>query len=631
MSDCISSIISLAQHRSLDNILCMQRTSVDTKLQKSHFQKKQLILVVEPDADSCRQVIATLESNGYFNVRTLDNITQVFQILQQFYDQPDYMGLVVVNEKLLDPDTSHKIHQLACSENGIVIPFILLSPNSSSGSSSALSHPQNEYFIHKVSTHLDQYELQLVVDFLLRLKREHLLRKQQNDLLINEMSIKNAIDARLKFLISHDELTGLLNRSSFENQLREASELYKEQKKAGALLFITIDNFNLLNELKGFKVGDQLLIDTIALIRKQIPRGSLFCRISADEFCLFFESTHIRQAENVAEAIKMATETSCFVSGEDHYGAIVSIGISTVHHSGASGNNQQYPCDLILNARQACDLAKASGNRKIHVYNSDDLIVKERRNDFYWVPIIRNALCENHLFLVFQPVVQLVDGHVSHYEVLLRMRGRNGQIITPDKFIPAAERMNLIHAIDIWVIEQAIDFLSTLPAQLSYISLAINLSGTAFQYPDLFQVVRDKLIATQIDGRRITFEITETAAVDNVEKTRDMINKISSLGCNFALDDFGAGFCSFNYLKSFPVDYVKIDGQFIKNLTHDETDQILVKSMVDIASKLGKKTIAEFVESPETAWKLQELGVSLGQGYMFGKPQTHLIERHYIH
>jgi EAL domain-containing protein (putative c-di-GMP-specific phosphodiesterase class I) len=210
------------------------------------------------------------------------------------------------------------------------------------------------------------------------------------------------------------------------------------------------------------------------------------------------------------------------------------------------------------------------------------------------------------------------------------MRDDDGKTITPDQFIPVAERMGLIHAIDLWVVENAIDFLAALPSYMSKISLAINLSGKAFQYHDLLQVIRDKLELTWVDAGRLTFEITETAAVDNFDHTSEMIHKIRELGCKFALDDFGAGFCSFNYLKTFPVDYVKIDGQFIRHLDSNETDRILVKSMVEIAGKLGKKTIAEFVETPSIALKLHEIGVNLGQGYAFGKPERNLLDSHQV-
>jgi EAL domain-containing protein (putative c-di-GMP-specific phosphodiesterase class I) len=177
------------------------------------------------------------------------------------------------------------------------------------------------------------------------------------------------------------------------------------------------------------------------------------------------------------------------------------------------------------------------------------------------------------------------------------------------------------------VIEQAIDFLAALPPKLSKISLAINLSSVAFQDSSLLPTIKEKLELSWVDADRITFEITETVAVDKVEQTRELITKIRALGCKFALDDFGAGFCSFNYLKSFPVYYIKIDGQFIRNLVNDDTDQVLVKSMVEVAKKLGKKTIAEYVETPGAIRKLREIGIDFGQGYLFGKPQMKLLSK----
>ena len=207
------------------------------------------------------------------------------------------------------------------------------------------------------------------------------------------------------------------------------------------------------------------------------------------------------------------------------------------------------------------------------------------------------------------------------------MRSEYGEVITPVEFIPAAERMGLIHGIDLWVVESAIDYLAALPIESAHISLAINLSSVAFQDLSLLPTIKQKLEMTGVRAERLTFEITETAAVENYKQTRSMINHIRALGCRFALDDFGAGFCSFNYLKTFPVDYVKIDGQFISNLVDDETDQMLVRSMHQIANKMGKKTIAEFVESPEAIVLLRKIGVNFGQGYIFGKPNERLLEQ----
>lgn len=589
---------------------------------------EKIIIVAEPDKDSAQRIADTLKDNGYTNIRHVINGEAIYEILRPLHDQPEKIGLIVLNETLPQCRLAEMSQSLSSAPDGSVIPFVIIR-RSETEPSNALGQASPEAahaLTYQISAPVDPQILLMSVNFLMRLKQERYLRHQQEEQLINELAAKSVIEAKLKFLVAHDELTGLFNRSSFERQLRLIMNLSNKLKKEGALLFIDVDRFSLINELEGFDVGDRLLVELTILIRKLVPASSLFARIGADEFCLFLENKTKKQAQIIAATIKTTVENFRFFTGESCYSASVSIGITALDNSA----HIQHPGEMILHGRQACNFAKTNGRDKIRLYNEEDIAVKERRRDIYWVPIIRKALRENDLFLVFQPVVQLNNGDISHYEVLLRMRGDDGEVITPDQFIPVAERMGLIHAIDLWVVENAIDFLAALPSYLSRVSLAINLSGAAFQYPDLLQVIRDKLELTWVDAGRLTFEITETAAVDNFERTRDMINKIRELGCKFALDDFGAGFCSFNYLKTFPVDYVKIDGQFVRNLDNNETDQILVKSMVEIAGKLGKRTIAEFVETPSIALKLKEIGVNLGQGYAFGKPDRNLLDGHQV-
>lgn len=586
--------------------------------------KDKIIIVAEHDCISAQHIISTLKSYGFSDVRNASNGKQIYDILRPFHDQPEKIGLIVLNELLPDCKLVEMSQNLSCTADGSVIPFIIVRSKKSNDS----LFPTNSfnYLIYQIASPVDPETLILSINFLIQLKQERFLRFQQEEQLINELASKNVIEAKLKFLVAHDELTGLFNRNSFERQMRLIMTLSNKIKKEGVLLFIDIDRFSLINELEGFDIGDRLLVELTILIRKLLPPNSLFARIGADEFCLFIENKTQKQAVIIAETIRSTVDNFRFFTSEICYSASVSIGITSLGNSFPA----QHPGEMILHARQACNFAKISGREKIKVYNHEDVAIKEHRRDIYWVPIIRKALRENNLFLMFQPVVQLNNGNISHYEVLVRMRDEEGQTITPDQFIPVAERMGLIHAIDLWVVENAIDFLAALPSYMSRISLAINLSGKAFQYPDLLQVIRDKLELTWVDAGRLTFEITETAAVDNFDYTSDMIHKIRELGCKFALDDFGAGFCSFNYLKTFPVDYVKIDGQFIRNLDNNETDRILVKSMVEIAGKLGKTTIAEFVETPNIALHLQEIGVNLGQGYAFGKPERNLLDSHQI-
>ncbi|MBS4049737.1 EAL domain-containing protein [Methylomonas rivi] len=591
--------------------------------------KEKIIIVAEHDSVSANQINLILQENGFSDIRHASRGEQIYEILRPFHDQPEKIGLIILNENLPNCQSFEMSQSLSCATDGSVIPFVILKPAVNAAAKPEAKPSQadtGQCLVYQIASPANPQLLMLAIQFLMQLKQERFLRQQQEEQLINELASKSVIEAKLKFLAAHDELTGLVNRNTFERQLRLVMNLSNKLKKEGALLFIDVDRFSLINELEGFDVGDRLLVELTILVRKLVPASSLFARIGADEFCLFLENKTKKQAHIIAETIRTTVENFRFFTGEICYSASVSIGITSLDNASPA----QHPGEMILHGRQACNFAKINGRDKVKIYNQDDVAIKERRRDIYWVPIIRKALRESDFFLMFQPVVQLNNGDISHYEVLIRMRGEDGKTITPDQFIPVAERMGLIHAIDLWVVENAIDFLATLPSYMSRISLAINLSGSAFQYPDLLQTIREKLELTWVDAGRLTFEITETAAVDNFERTRDMINKIRDLGCKFALDDFGAGFCSFNYLKTFPVDYVKIDGQFIRHLEHNETDRILVKSMVEIAGKLGKITIAEFVETPNIALRLKDIGVNLGQGYAFGRPERNLLDGHQV-
>jgi len=591
--------------------------------------KQQIIIVAIQDQLLAQQVVELLQSQDHERIITAGSCAEVQSTLRTHYDQPAKVGLIIINESSIDGKLLALIESFSAMADATAIPFLLL--HDSAGSKQQIQNAgspltKNHWLSESIATPLNPQELFLSVGLLLKLKAERMQRIKQQEEALSQLAQQNVNDAKLKFLVSHDELTGLLNRSYFERNLKLALNRCKMLQKDASLLFIDIDRFCMINELEGFDIGDRLLVELTVLMQKFVPPQSQLARVGVDEFCLFLENTSKIEAQQCAESIKTAVENFRFHSAGGFHNATVSIGIATLD----DGMSRNHHGQMITHARQACHFAKLGGRDKIGIYDRENTSIKERQLDIYWLPIIRTALKQNNLYLVFQPVVDLNSGNISHYEVLLRMRGEDGQIIPPNKFIAVAERTGLIHAIDLWVIENAIDFLAGLPAHRSHVSLAINLSGVAFQYPDLLEVIREKLELTWVDAGRLTFEITETAAVENFDKTRELINKIHALGCKFALDDFGAGFCSFNYLKSIPVDYVKIDGQFIRNLIHDETDQILVKSLVDVASKLGKKTIAEFIEAPPTLTKLRELGVHFGQGYMFGKPQEKLLEGRFL-
>jgi diguanylate cyclase (GGDEF)-like protein len=581
---------------------------------------KQDVIIAETNESSITRITQALKNNGSYNFRFAVNGDEIYKITRAYYENPEAIGLIIISEDLLDCQIKELSKSFSHGEGGVFIPLIVLTKDLSPDYYDW--KPNGQSLVYHLKQDYSQVELQMVVYFSNCLKNEKYLRHKQQERLLTELSERKIIDAKLQYLVRHDELTGLFNRSGLEQHIQLSINRNSKShfSQDSVLLFIDLDRFSLFNELEGFDVGDRLLTDVIGLIRNILNNEGVFARIDSDKFGLFLDNCKVHQAEIWAKKIRTSLADFRFVIGAIAYNITASIGLSSL-------KSIRHPQELISQAHQACCMAKTFGGNVVWKYDSEDTFVRERHRDICWIPIIRKALINKRLFLAFQPIVQLIDGDISHYEVLIRLRGEDGVVIDPGEFIPAAERMGLIHDIDLWVVESAINYLAALPVELSNICLAINLSSVAFQDLALLSTIKHKLEATGVSAERLTFEITETTVVDNYKQTRLMIHKIRALGCHFALDDFGAGFCSFNYLKTFPVDYVKIDGQFIWNLVNDETDQMLVRSMHQIAKKMGKKTIAEFVECPKTIAILREIGIDYGQGYIFGKPSELLLER----
>jgi len=586
-------------------------------MQVSEYFKKQIIIIAESDESIAAEIQDYLNDQGFVCCQIVNDGNQLYEVLRRYYEQPNQLGVIIANAQLPQAQLAEMSRTLTSDNESIVVPFIIY--NHQMGVIQGSDNTNYRGLVHYMAAPIDYSKLLLILNFQLVIKHEHSRRQTQKEQLINELAERKIVDAKLQYLVVHDELTGLLNRQNFERQLRLILNRNSRIALHGALLFIDVDRFSLINELEDFEVGDRLLVDIVAIIRQNSTSDKLFARIGSDEFCLFVEGKSDRQVREIAEHIRKSVYGTRFLTGDVCYSISISLGMASLQAVTALIN----PRELISRARQACTMAKHNGRNMLWEYNEKDNQVQERNKDIYWVPLIKKALVDKRFFLVFQPVVNLDSGYISHYEVLVRMRGEANEVIAPVNFIPVAERMGLIHSIDLLVVEKAIDWLAK---QDKTISVAINLSSVAFQDDSLLPTIKEKLALNWVSAERITFEITETAAIDNFEQTRAMIIKIRALGCRFALDDFGAGFCSFNYLKKFPVDYVKIDGQFISNLLNDETDQVLVKSMTEIAKQLGKKTIAEFVETDELVVKLREIGVDFGQGYLFGKPEVNLIE-----
>jgi diguanylate cyclase (GGDEF)-like protein len=561
-----------------------------------------------------------LRDKGFENVKTAINGKKVYETVRSLADFPDQMGLIILHQDLQGCQVEELCKTFSCSGQSMDIPIIVIG---NVGSEWQTQHGLNDDCLvcNLLETYQDAELLELI-NLFLTIKNERLLHLQKEERVINELAERKIIDSKVRYLSEHDELTGLLTRSCLANKLRPILQRNRNIYKNGSLIYIDLDRFGLINELEGFEEGDRLIVEVIGLIRNSIRADYLFSRLGYDEFCVYIDNISPNDAQKIAERIRTAIIEFRFISGISCYNLTVAIGLAMVIAEKAVSHTE----DLISRARQACHIAKEMGRNQVWEYNEKDTRIQQKNNDIQWLPLIRTALLEDRFFLEFQPVIDLKNGKISHYEVLVRMLTRFDGVINPEDFIGVAERVGLMHSIDLWVVENAIEFLAELPPELDQVSLAINLSSQAIQDEFLLPAIKQLLQESLVSPGRITFEITETAVIENFERARKMIMNIKSLGCSFALDDFGTGFCSFNYLKSFPVDYLKIDGQFMRNIANDETDQILVKAMCEIAQKLGLKTIAEYIEALEVLNVAKTLGVDYGQGHLFGQPTPNILE-----
>lgn len=448
----------------------------------------------------------------------------------------------------------------------------------------------------------------------LAIKRERDKTFKRQTELEDELANLKVMEARLQFSVNHDDLTGLANRRRLENALDMTLSQVRNFMSVSALFYIDLDSFKVLNDAEGHEAGDTLLVQVANSLRRYFNINDILVRIGSDEFAVLVNNTDKETAIKLAEDLRNLFDGYDFEHHGHHYHLSASIGLKVI-----DADNATTVGEVLSHSNQACYTAKTRGRNRVHLYSPDDREMHTLRHSVEWAPRIRAALKEGLFLLEFQPIYSLEAEQVSHYECLIRMRGEGNVIFYPKEFIPVAEAMGLIHQIDFWVVAKVFELIVNMPENLSF---AINLSGNVFLDENLYKLVRDKLSQTKIDPNRIVFEITETYAISNFEQTRRMVSDLRSLGCRFALDDFGAGFNSYSYLKHFPVDILKIDGGFITDLDNDPVDQQLVKSMIDIAHSLGKKTVAEFVERRSTLELLKSYGVDMVQGFLVGKPNA---------
>lgn len=422
---------------------------------------------------------------------------------------------------------------------------------------------------------------------------------------------------RIAHLATFDDLTGLHNRRSFEENLAHVIALVgRNASDSYGMLYLDLDRFKIVNDTCGHHAGDLLLQDITKLIGSRLRKGDLFARLGGDEFAIIAHATNFNHVVQLAEDLRQRVQDFTFHYDEHIFKVSLCIGVVPI--TGDQTNIEV----LLQDVDSACYVAKQSGRNRVHVVSEGDSEVVKYRNDIAGIQHIRKALEEDQLTLYFQPVYKILPNGVSleHCEILLRIRSDNGELYSPAEFIPVAEKYNLMSEIDSWVFSHVIDWIVENQNAYELPRLLINLSGLSFIDEEFKQFVVERLTRGDVSPEMVAFEITETAAVDNMGKAREFIDQIQALGARFALDDFGSGFSTFAYLKQLPLDYLKIDGSLVKNLPTDSVDREMVQAINKIGHTVGAKTIAEFVENDETLDILRNMGVDYAQGFGLCKP-----------
>lgn len=415
-----------------------------------------------------------------------------------------------------------------------------------------------------------------------------------------------------------DKLTELFNRKGFYEKMESAIDQVKNSGKEFWLIFMDLDQFKVVNDASGQEAGDKLLIQVGALIKKQLSKTDIIARFGADEFAVLLEGYSFAEVQSTAENIRQIINQFRFIYESKMYDIAISMGITWVDPTAESISELLGAADL------ACRMAKEKGGNRVHIYHASDQQLLLHEDHMQWIGRINKSLEENRFVLYRQKILSLdIDNEEEHYELLIRLLDENGGIISPIQFIPAAERYGLMVKLDRWVIKTALIKMAEVYKQKPGTTLgcSINLSGQSFCEPGFLEYLIDQVLNSGLPAEKICFEITETVAVSNLSQAIDFMQAVKQIGCKFSLDDFGSGMSSFTYLKNLPVDYLKIDGYFVKTILDNKIDRAMVESINQIGQVMGLKTIAEFVENDAILEELRKIGVNYGQGYGIGKPE----------
>jgi diguanylate cyclase (GGDEF)-like protein/PAS domain S-box-containing protein len=435
-------------------------------------------------------------------------------------------------------------------------------------------------------------------------------------LTLRDVTEKRKLSRQISFQATHDALTGLLNRYEFERRLQG---LLSRGAGEHALLYLDLDQFKVVNDTRGHGAGDELLRQLGHALRSRTRARDTLARLGGDEFGMILEDCPAEQAMRVGEELRQVVQDFTFIWEGQSYQLGISIGIAPLPAAGST------PAAALSAADSACYAAKGKGRNRLHLYHVDDAELTQRRGEMEWLPRLQQALVENRFQLHLQPIVSLQgqdEGAMS--EVLLRLIDENGEIVLPGVFIPAAERYNQAPALDRWVVDRTIRLLEGGASPLPH-CLSVNLSGQSICSEDFLAFLKARVSAARFDAGRLCFEITETAAIMDLTQAITFVSEMRRLGCNVALDDFGSGLSSFNHLRQLPVNMLKIDGRFVRNVTRDAADCAVVVALMQLGRTLGLRIVAEWAEDEPTVAKLRKLGVDFAQGHAVGRPAPVIV------
>jgi diguanylate cyclase (GGDEF)-like protein/PAS domain S-box-containing protein len=441
-------------------------------------------------------------------------------------------------------------------------------------------------------------------------------------LVFHDFSKLHRMSERLAYQASHDDLTGLLNRREFEARLSKALIEVNDESTEHALCYIDLDQFKIVNDTCGHKAGDELLRQLTLQIRKKIRSHDVFARLGGDEFGIILKDCSMESAEKLATLIKDATSAFRFSWQQHTFEIGASIGLVPITHGHATTS------DLMMTADSACYVAKDKGRNRIHIYEPTDEDIIQRSGDMQWLQTLNKSI-DNDRFVLFGQLITPISetqGLTRYYEILIRMKGIEGDLVQPGLFIPSAERYQLMTPIDKWVIRNT--FIALAESGLSGFEptpetpgFSLNLSAQSLTDNSFLDYVVEQFENSSINPALITFEITETAAIANLARAIEVIDKLKSLGCRFSLDDFGSGLSSFAYLSNLPVDNIKIDGHFVRDIAENPVSRSIVESVAQIGRVMGVRTIAEFVENDSILQEARDCGIDFAQGYGIERPR----------